>query len=76
MKVFTYTLYKEFCDLYTEINGSIAVNSFQIELARKDIILLSKVSMVIYIRLVNVPAQKTLNSYILTSQRVLIPLMN
>ena len=56
MKVFTYTLYKEFCDLYTEINGLIAVNSFQIEFARKDIILLSKVSIVIYIRLVNVPA--------------------
>ena len=48
MKVLTYTSYKEHCNLYTEINGSIAVNSCQIELAQKDIILLSKVSIVIY----------------------------
>ena len=34
----TYTLYKEHCDLYTEIHGSIDVNSCQIELAQKDII--------------------------------------
>ena len=39
MKVLTYTSYKEHCNLYTEINGSIAVNSCQIELAQKDIIL-------------------------------------
>ena len=44
----TYTLYKEHCDLYTEIHGSIAVNSCQIELAQKDIILLSKVSIILY----------------------------
>ena len=44
----TYTSYKKHCELYTEIHGSIAVNSCQIELAQKDIILLSKVSIVIY----------------------------
>ena len=44
----TYTLYKEHCDLYTEIHGSIDVNSCQIELAQKDIILLSKVSIILY----------------------------
>ena len=48
MKVLTYTSYKEHCDLYTEIHGSIAVNSCQIELAQKDIILLSEVSIMIY----------------------------
>ena len=48
MKVLTYTSYKEHCDLYTEIHGSIAVNSCQIELAQKDIILLSKVSISVY----------------------------
>ena len=48
MKVLTYTSYKEHCDLYTEIHGSIAVNSCQIELTQKDIILLSEVSIVIY----------------------------
>ena len=44
----TYTSSKERCDLYTEIHGSIAVNSCQIELAQKDIILLSRVSIIIY----------------------------
>ena len=48
MKVLTYTSYKKHCELYTEIHGSIAVNSCQIELAQKDIILLSKVFIVIY----------------------------
>ena len=48
MKVLTYTLYKEHCDLYTEIHGSIAVDSCQIELAQKDIILLSSVSVIFY----------------------------
>ena len=48
MKVLTYTSYKKHCELYTEIHGSIAVNSCQIELAQKDITLLSKVSIVIY----------------------------
>ena len=48
MKVLTYTSYKEHCDLYTEIQGSIAVNSCQIELAQKDIILLSSISVIFY----------------------------
>ena len=48
MKVLTYTSYKEYYDLYTEIHGSIAVNSCQIELARKDIILLSKAPTITY----------------------------
>ena len=48
MKVLTYTLYKEHSELYTEIHGSIAVNSCQIELAQEDIILLSNVSIIVY----------------------------
>ena len=48
MKVLTYTSYKEHCDLCTKIHGSIAVNSFQIGLTQKDIILLSEASIVIY----------------------------
>ena len=40
--------YKEHCELYTEIHSSIAVNSFQIELAQKDTILLSSVSIIFY----------------------------
>ena len=48
MKVLTYTSYKEHCDLYTEIHGSIAVNSCQIELPQKDIILLSSISIIFY----------------------------
>ena len=48
MKVLTYTLYKEHYDIYTEINSSVAVNSCQKELAQKDIILLSKASIVVY----------------------------
>ena len=48
MKVLTYTSYKEHCDLYTEIHGSIAVNSCQIELAQEDIILLSSISVIFY----------------------------
>ena len=48
MRVLTYTSYKEHCDLYNEINGSIAVNSCQIELAQKDIILLSSISTIVY----------------------------
>ena len=47
MKVLTYTSYKEHCDLYTEIHGSI-VNSCQIMLAQKDIILLSSISVIFY----------------------------
>ena len=48
MKVLTYTLYKEPCEVYTEIHGSIAVNSCQIELAQKDIILLPNFSIIVY----------------------------
>ena len=40
MKVLTYTSYKEHCDLYTEIHGSIAINNCQIGLFKKDKILL------------------------------------
>ena len=40
MKVLTYTSYKKHCELYTEIHGLIAVNSCQIELFKKDKILL------------------------------------
>ena len=36
MKVLTYTSYKEHCELYIEIHGSIAVNSCKIELFKKD----------------------------------------
>ena len=43
-----YTSYKEHYDLYTEIHGSIAVNSCQIEPPQNHIILLSEVSIVIY----------------------------
>ena len=43
----TYTLYKEHCELYTEIHGSVVVNSCQIKLAQKDIILLSNVSIIV-----------------------------
>ena len=48
MKVLTYTSYKEHCDLHTEIHGSIAINSCQIELAQKDTILLSSISVIFY----------------------------
>ena len=48
MKVLTYTSYKEHCDLYTEIHGSIAINSCHIELPQKDIILLSSTSVIFY----------------------------
>ena len=48
MKVLTYTLYKEHCEPCTETHGSIAVNSCQIELARKDIILLSNIAVIFY----------------------------
>ena len=48
MRVLTYTSYNEHCNLYSKIHDSIAVNSCQIELAQKDIILLSKVSIIVY----------------------------
>ena len=42
------TSYKEHFKLYTKIHDSIAVNSCQIELARKDIILLSNIALILY----------------------------
>ena len=39
---------QEHCDLYTDIYGSIAINSSQNEPAQKDIILLSNVSIIVY----------------------------
>ena len=74
MKVLTYTSYKEHCDLYTKIHGSIAINSCQIELTQKYIILLSEVSIMIY-KADKRTSIETLISYILTSQQVLIQLM-
>ena len=48
MKVLTFTSYKENSDLYSEIHDSIAVDSCHIGLAQKDIILLSKVFIIVY----------------------------
>ena len=48
MRVLTYTTYKEHNDLYTTIQGSVAVNSCQVGLVQKDIILLSKASLIVY----------------------------
>ena len=47
MNVLTYTLYKEHYDLYTKIHGLIAVNSCQIGVAQKDIVLLSMASWIV-----------------------------
>ena len=48
MKVLTYTSYNEHNDLYTRIQGSVAVNGCQVGLAQKDITLLSKASLIVY----------------------------
>ena len=48
VKVLTYTSYKGHCELYTEIHGSVAGNSCQIELAKKDIILPSSIAVIFY----------------------------
>ena len=48
MKVLTYTSYKEHCELYSQVHGSIAVESHQTKLARKYMILLSNVSVIFY----------------------------
>ena len=48
MKVLTDKSYKELYELYTKIHGSIAVNSCQIRLAQRDIILLDSVSIIFY----------------------------
>ena len=60
MKVLTYTLYKEHSELYTESHDSIALKSCQIELAQKDVILLSSVSVIFY-KAGGLPAWKTIN---------------
>ena len=44
----TYTSYKDHCDVYTEIHGSIAINGCQIRLSQKYIILLSEVPIILY----------------------------
>ena len=48
MKVLTYTTYKKHNDLYAEIHSSIAINSCQIGLPQKDIILLSNPPIITY----------------------------
>ena len=48
MKVLTYTSFNEHYDLYSKIHGSIAIHSYQVCLAQKDIILLSKASLIVY----------------------------
>ena len=48
MKVLAYTSYKEHYALYTKIQGSIAVNSCQVGLAQKYIILLSNATLIVY----------------------------
>ena len=48
MRVLTYKSYKGHCEPYTEIHNSIAINTCQIQLAQKYIILLSEVSIGIY----------------------------
>ena len=48
MKVLTYTSFNEHYDLYSKIHGSIAIHSCQVGLAQKDIILLSKASLIVY----------------------------
>ena len=48
MNVLTYTSCKEHYDLHTKFQGSIAIHSCQVGLAQKDIILLSKASLIVY----------------------------
>ena len=48
MRVLTYASYNEHNDLYTKIQSSIAVNGCLVGLAQKDIMLLSKVSLIVY----------------------------
>ena len=48
MKGLTYTSFNEHYDLYSKIHGSIDVHSCQVGLTQKDIILLSKASVVVY----------------------------
>ena len=48
MNVLTYTSCKEHYYLHTKFQGSIAIHSCQVGLAQKDIILLSKASLIVY----------------------------
>ena len=48
MKVLTYTSYNKHYNLHSKIHGSVAVHSCQVGLAQKDIILLSKSSLIVY----------------------------
>ena len=48
IRVLTYTTCKEYNDLYTKIQGLIAVNGCHVGLAQKDIILLSKSSLIVH----------------------------
>ena len=48
VKIPTYTSYNEHYNLYSKIHGSIAVHSCLVGLAQKDIILLSKSSLIVY----------------------------
>ena len=47
MNVLTYTSYKEHYDLFNKMHGTITIHSFQVGLAQKDIILLSKNSSIV-----------------------------
>ena len=48
MKILTDISFKEHCHLYTEIHSSIAIHSRQVGLTQKDILLLSKPSLLVY----------------------------
>ena len=48
MNVFSYTSYKKPFELYIELHGWIAVNTVETELARKDLILLSGVALILH----------------------------
>ena len=48
MRVLTYTTCNEHSDLYTKTHGSIAIHGCQIGIAQKDIILLSRPSLIVY----------------------------
>ena len=44
----TYTSYKKYFELYTEIHGTVAVKMCQVELPKKDIKLLSDIPLVLF----------------------------
>ena len=50
-KVLYYTIYKEHCELYTKVHDLIAVNSCQIELFKKDKIVLRDNTLIEYSKL-------------------------